>query len=289
MTADATNATVTIKPTDASTEVDGEYNDAFDGGIVWLYYNRKTADVKPNPTEPGGDTDGGKIIYGGDFTGQLPPDPSKPGYDFTGWKDKNGDVITPTTPADKYVEADKTITVTPQWTPRDYTLTYVPGDGATFTASNGGTGTVNNNVPGGYQDSHTVTYDQAMGTMPTASKPGYNFVGWFLDDGTTQVTTDTVVTIDNVIVKNDANTYEETRPLYAKFTPHHYTLVFNPGSTKQGIPGTVDPNKMVITYDEILSGLPTPVLTGYTFVAWMLEVCATRIPYSRMVIAGRLS
>lgn len=272
MTADATNATVTIKPTDASTEVDGEYNDAFDGGIVWLYYNRKTADVKPNPTEPGGDTDGGKIIYGGDFTGQLPPDPSKPGYDFTGWKDKNGDVITPTTPADKYVEADKTITVTPQWTPRDYTLTYVPGDGATFTASNGGTGTVNNNVPGGYQDSHTVTYDQAMGTMPTASKPGYNFVGWFLDDGTTQVTTDTVVTIDNVIVKNDANTYEETRPLYAKFTPHHYTLVFNPGSTKQGIPGTVDPNKMVITYDEILSGLPTPVLTGYTFVSWMLDL-----------------
>ena len=63
-----------------------------------------------------------------------------------------------------------------------------------------------------------------MGTMPTASKPGYNFVGWFLDDGTTQVTTDTVVTIDNVIIKNAANTYEETRPLYAKFTPHHYTL-----------------------------------------------------------------
>ena len=272
MTADATNATVTIKPTDTSTEVDGEYNDAFDGGIVWLYYNRKTADVKPNPTEPGGDTNGGKIIYGGDFTGQLPPDPSKPGYDFNGWKDKNGDDITPTTPADKYVEADKTITVTPKWTPRDYTLTYVPGDGATFTASNGGTGTVNNNVPGGYQDSHTVTYDQAMGTMPTASKPGYNFVGWFLEDGTTQVTTDTVVTIDNVIVKNAANTYEETRPLYAKFTPHHYTLVFNPGSTKQGILGTVDPNKMVITYDEILSGLPTPVLTGYTFVSWMLDL-----------------
>lgn len=147
---------------------------------------------------------------GGDFTGQLPPNPSKPGYDFNGWKDKDGDDITPTTPADKYVEADNTITVTPKWTPRDYTLTYVPGDGATFTASNGGTGTVNNNVPGGYQDSHTVTYDQAMGTMPTASKPGYNFVGWFLADGTTQVTTDTVVTIDNVIVKNAANTYEET-------------------------------------------------------------------------------
>lgn len=29
---------------------------------------------------------------------------------------------------------------------------------------------------------------------------------------------------------------------------------------------------MVITYDEILSGLPTPVLTGYTFVSWMLDL-----------------
>lgn len=272
MTADATNATVTIKPTDASTEVDGEYNDAFDGGVVWLYYNRKTADVKPNPTEPGGNTDGGKIIYGGDFAGQLPPDPSKPGYDFNGWVDKDGDDITPTTPADKYVEAGNTITVTPKWTPRDYTLTYVPGEGASFVASDGGAGTVNNNVPGGYQDSHTVTYDQAMGTMPTASKPGYNFVGWFLEDGTTQVTTDTVVTIDNVIVKNAANTYEETRPLYAKFTPHHYTLVFNPGSDKQGNSGTVAPKKLTITYDEILANLPTPVLTGYTFVSWMLDL-----------------
>ena len=271
MTADATNATVTIKPTDASTEVDGEYNDAFDGGIVWLYYNRKTADVKPNPTEPGGDTDGGKIIYGGDFAGQLPPDPSKPGYDFNGWVDKDGDDITPTTPADKYVEAGNTITVTPKWTPRDYTLTYVPGEGASFVASDGGAGTVNNNVPGGYQDSHTVTYDQAMGTMPTASKPGYNFAGWFLEDGT-QVTSETIVSVDNVIVKNDANTYEETRPLHAKFVPHHYTLVFNPGSDKQGNSGTVAPKKLTITYDEILSGLPTPALTGYTFVSWMLNL-----------------
>lgn len=273
MTADTANATVTIKPTDASTEIAGEdkYNDAFDGGIVWLYYNRKTADVKPNPTEPGGDTDGGKIIYGGDFAGQLPPDPSKPGYDFNGWKDKDGDDITPSTPADKYVEAGNTITVTPKWTPRDYTLTYVPGEGASFVASDGGAGTVNNNVPGGYQDSHTVTYDQAMGTMPTASKPGYNFAGWFLEDGT-QVTSETIVSVDNVIVKNDANTYEETRPLHAKFVPHHYTLVFNPGSDKQGNSGTVAPKKLTITYDEILSGLPTPALTGYTFVSWMLNL-----------------
>ncbi len=125
-----------------------------------------------------------------------------------------------------------------------------------FVASDGGAGTVNNNVPGGYQDSHTVTYDQAMGTMPTASKPGYNFAGWFLEDGT-QVTSETIVSVDNVIVKNDANTYEETRPLHAKFVPHHYTLVFNPGSDKQGNSGTVAPKKLTITYDEILSGLPT--------------------------------
>ena len=271
MTADDVNATVTIKPTDASTEVEGEYNDAFDGGVVWLYYNRKTADVKTDPNQPGSDTEGGKIIYGGDFTGQLPPDPTKPGYDFNGWVDKNGDAVTKETPSDKYVEDDNTITLTPTWTARNYTLTYVPGEGAAFVASDGGAGTKNNNVAGGYQDSHSVMYDKAMGTMPTASKPGYNFVGWFLEDDT-QVTSDTIVSIDNVIIKNDANTYEETRPLYAKFVPHKYTLVFNAGSTKTGIPGTVDPKKMTITYDDILADLPTPVLTGYTFVSWMLDL-----------------
>lgn len=270
MTVDSVNAICNIKPTDMSTELNGEYNEAFDGGIVWLYYNRKVAHVDPDPSQPGGDTDGGDIIYGGDFTGQLPPDPSKPGYDFDGWVDDDNDPVDENTPADDYVDEDGTVVLHPTWTARDYRLTYVPGAGASFRASDGSAGTANPSVPGGYTDSHDVTYDEEMGLMPQAFKPGYNFVGWFLEDGT-EVTSDTVVSIDNVIIQRDDNAYESTRPLYAKFEPHKYTLVLNPGYSASGNAGTVDPKTVEVTFDQAIEGLPVPSMTGYTFVSWVVR------------------
>ena len=271
MTVDSENAVCNIKPTDMSTELNGEYNEQFDGGIVWLYYNRKTAHVDPDPTQPGGDTDGGDIVYGGDFTGQLPPDPGKDGYDFDGWVDEDGNPVDENTPADEYVEDDDTIVVIPTWTARDYRLTYVPGDGASFRASDGSAGTVNPSVPGGYTDSHDVTYDEAMGLMPQAFKPGYDFVGWFLEDGT-EITSETIVSVDNVIIHRDDYAYESTRPLYAHYEPHKYTLVLMPGnSTVTGEAGTVDPKEVTVTFDQAIEGLPIPELRGYTFVSWVIR------------------
>ena len=271
MTESTDTAVVYVDPTDMSTELSGKYNEAFDGGIVWIYYDRKTAHVTPDPDQPGSETDGGDIIYGGDFTGQLPPEPTRPGYDFDGWEDPDGNPVDEDSPADDYVEEDGTIIVTPTWEARDYRLTYVPGDKATFVASDGGSGISNPDVPGGYKDSHDVTYDQAMGQMPSASKQGYDFDGWFLEDNT-QVASDTVVTIDNVIIKNDANSYEDTRPLYAHYTPHQYTLVLQPGSSVTGNPGSVSPDRVTATFDQAISGLPVPTLTGYTFVGWVLDL-----------------
>ena len=271
MTANADKAVVYVDPTDMSTDLDGKYNELFDGGIVWIYYDRKTAHVTPDPDQPGGDTDGGDVIYGGDFTGQLPPDPTRPGYDFDGWEDPDGNPVDENTPADDYVEDDGTIIVTPTWEPRDYRLTYVPGDKATFIASDGSAGVADPDVAGGYKDSHDVTYDQAMGQMPSASKPGYVMDGWFLEDDT-QITSDTVVTIDSVVIKNDANSYEDTRPLYAHYTPHQYTLVLQPGSSATGNPGTVSPDRVTVTFDQAVSGLSVPELTGYTFVGWVLDL-----------------
>lgn len=271
MTASSDKAVVYVDPTDMSTDLDGKYNEGFDGGIVWIYYDRKTAHVTPDPDQPGGDTDGGDVIFGGDFTGQLPPEPTRPGYDFDGWEDPDGNPVDENTPADDYVEDDGTIIVTPTWEPRDYRLTYVPGDKATFVASDGSAGVADPDVAGGYKDSHDVTYDQAMGQMPSASKPGYVMDGWFLENNT-QITSDTVVTIDNVVIKNDANSYEDTRPLYAHYTPHQYTLVLQPGSSATGNPGTVSPDRVTVTFDQAISGLPVPQLTGYTFVGWVLDL-----------------
>lgn len=269
-TADTDSAIVVVKPTDESTEVNGEYNQNFDGGIVYLYYDRKTAHVDPNPELPGGDTDGGDIIWGGDFTGQLPPDPGKDGHDFDGWVDEDGNKIDENTPADDYVDEDNTIVIDPTWTARDYRLTYVPGDGASFRATDNSGGTKNPSVPGGYTDSKDVTYGEAMGDMPTAYKPGYTFVGWFVDD--TQITEETIVSVDNVVIHNDDFSYEDTRPLYAHFTPHVYTLVLKAGASDvTGEEATVDPKTVDVTFDSAITGLPVPELKGYTFVSWVLK------------------
>ena len=270
ITKSTTSANVYVDPTDASTENGrGEYNDAFDGGIVWLYYERKTRDIAAEDGQ--GNKIDGSIIYGGDFTGQLPEDPGKDGYDFTGWVDPNGKPVTEDTPADQYIEEDGTLDITPTWKARSYRLTYVPGKGASFIASDGSAGVKSATVVGGYTDSKDVTYDQPMGTMPNASKIGYDFDGWFVKGQ--QMTKDTIVSVDNVIIHKDDYSYENTEVLNAQYTPHTYTLVLDAGkSPVTGNPGSVNPAKVTVTYDNAVSGLPEPTLTGYRFVAWMLDV-----------------
>lgn len=270
---DDTQFTVTVAPTDASTEKNGKYNDAFDGGIVYLYYDRNTKDVTFEDGN-GDELPPEEIIYGGDFTGHLPPDPGKDGYDFDEWVDPDGKPVDENTPASDYTEDDGKLTIEPTWTARDYRLTYVPSKNASFVASDGGSGTKSPSVAGGYVDSKTVTYDKPMGTMPSASKTGYDFSGWFVGDQ--QITAETNVDITNVVISNSDKvppyTYEDTRPLYAQYTPHTYTLVLKPGASSiTGEQGSVTPEKIVVTYDEAISGLPIPTLRGYRFVAWTLD------------------
>lgn len=270
------SAEVYVKPTDMSTDKNGDFNNSFDGGIVWLYYDRMTKtptfeDGQGNKTE-----DKDPIIYGGDFTGHLPPDPGKDGYDFDNWADPNGDPVDEKTPADKYVTEDGELNIHPEWTARKYNLTYVPGNKGKFIASEGTTGEVklSDKVAGGYIDPNEVTYDEKMGAMPSAYKKGYDFDGWFVDGK--QITEETVVTVDNVVISN-ANEeppygYENTRPLYAQYTPHTYTLVLIPGkSSVTGEAGSVTPERITVTYDQAVAGLPTPTLRGYRFVSWVLD------------------
>lgn len=284
MVKDTEKAQVYVKPTDMITDKNGNYNNAFDGGIVWLYYDRMTKapifeDGQGNEIKDEDDP----IIYGGDFTGHLPPDPGKDGYDFDNWADPDGNKVDEDTPADKYVTEDGDLNIHPEWTARKYNLTYVPGPNGKFIASEGTTGEVqlSDKVAGGYIDPNEVTYDEPMGKMPTSYKKGYDFDGWKLERDLTVppsqfITKDTVVTVDNVVISN-ANEeppygYENTRPLYAQYTPHTYTLVFYPGSSSvTGETGTVTPERITVTYDQAIAGLPTPVLRGYRFVSWVLD------------------
>ena len=284
-TASTTSAKVYVKPTDATTDDNGQYNRAFDGGIVYLFYDRKT---KKFTTEDGKGEEhpgNGDLVYGGDFTGLLPEAPKKDGYDFDHWVDSNDNIVTDKTPAQNYTDTNGDLKITPTWIARKYRLTYYPGlpsTHPTFVASNGTAGTESTSITGGYTDSNDVNYDAKMGTMPTAAKTGYTFDGWLVDPTATEatiaginptmkITADTKVDVSNVVIHNDDYSHENTRVLVAKYVPHTYHFVLHPGQTKGGIPGTVDPERVNVTYDSEVSGLPVPSLTGYRFVGWTMK------------------
>lgn len=97
----------------------------------------------------------------------------------------------------------------------------------------------------------TVTYDSTYGTLPTATKDHYNFVGWYRADGTQLTADEKVIITENLSV-------------YSKWTPADYTISFNTdgGNTISAITYTIE---------DTSATLPVPVKTGYTFSHWIVE------------------
>ena len=155
--------------------------------------------------------------------------------------------------------------------------------------------------PGGWVLKLPLTYDQSIGYMPKATRTGYDFTGWYLDadcteplvysselfrpagDTTPVMTQDgwvsLIADVSNVFIKNDYNTVEQLRPLYAGYQAHQHTLVldaaggtfghlpegwsFVPGSNSQQVQKTV-------TYGEAIGQMPGVMRTGYEFTMWQL-------------------
>ena len=156
-------------------------------------------------------------------------------YAFAGWFDTSassgGIQLTTTTK----VTSNKTWYA--RWTPtyKNYTVTW---DG------NGGTPS---------KSSSSFHYNNALGTLPTATRTGYTFKGWSTSKtGTVNVSTTTKVTA-NV-------TY------YAVWTINSYTWTFDANG------GTGDTTK-TLNYNATLSTLPTAsrastAANNYTFAGW---------------------
>ena len=124
-------------------------------------------------------------------------------------------------------------TLVAQWTANTYTVTFNP---------NGGTVS---------PTTKTVTYDSTYGSLPTPTRTGYNFAGWWTAaSGGTQITSSTKVTTAS------------NHSIYAHWTANTYTVTFNPNG------GTVSPTTATVTYDSTYGTLPTPTRPGYTFKAW---------------------
>ena len=160
-------------------------------------------------------------------TATQPATPTRTGYTFQGWYTaKNGGTRYD---FDKDVTGD--ITLYAHWTVNSYTLTF---DG------NGGKPT---------ETSRTVAYGSPYGTMPTATRTGYTFEGWYTaKSGGSQVYMGTVMGASNATV-------------YAHWTANTYTATFdsNGGSAAAS---------QKVQYGSRISRPADPTRTGYTFQGW---------------------
>lgn len=156
-------------------------------------------------------------------------------YTFAGWftAASGGTQISSTT------TVTRNVTYYAHWTAtkRSYTATFNGNGGSTSSPS-----------------SITKEYNTALGTLPTCTRTGYTFLGWYTaSSGGTKISTTTVVTKDI--------TY------YAQWSINSYTLTFNPNG------GTVTPTSKNLEYNSAYGTLPTPTRASdaqytYTFAGW---------------------
>ena len=157
-------------------------------------------------------------------------EPTKAGYTFAGWLGSDN----ATYQAGGTYTANADLTLTAQWTPANYTITY---------NLNGGTVTGN---PTGY------TIESAAITLNNPTKTGYTFAGW---TGTDLAGAQMNVTIPTGSTGDRAYT--------ATWTPIEYTISYHglEGATVSG-----NPTGYTIESDGIT--LSNPTKDGYAFAGW---------------------
>lgn len=157
-------------------------------------------------------------------------EPTKAGYTFAGWLGSDN----ATYQAGGTYTANADLTLTAQWTPANYTITY---------NLNGGTVTGN---PTGY------TIESAAITLNNPTKTGYTFAGW---TGTDLAGAQMNVTIPTGSTGDRAYT--------ATWTPIEYTISYHglEGATVSG-----NPTGYTIESDDIT--LSNPTKDGYAFAGW---------------------
>lgn len=130
--------------------------------------------------------------------------------------------------------------------PNQYTIHYVTKDDETCD-----------------QDTSDVFFDELVGVMPTPSKEGHNFDGWFVEvDGEVtdiQITPETIYTYPN-----DIN-------VVAKFTPKQYTIYYDAQSHN----GTCGTNKLSVTYGQNVDLSIIASKDGWTHIGWNRDETAT--------------
>ena len=163
------------------------------------------------------------------------PTPTRTGYTFAGWYDNvdlKGNKVTQIT---KGSTGNKTFYA--KWTLDNYTITY---------NTNGGSGTM---TPTSY------TIETATFNLPTPTKTGYNFAGWY----TKNDFSDTKVTQIEKGTTGD-------KTFYAKWTENTYTVTINNDGH-----GTTTPSGAQSNVGQVTGvGISATANNGYQFENWTI-------------------
>lgn len=169
------------------------------------------------------------VNYGSTY-GTLPIS-TRNGYTFDGWYTASSGGTKITSTSNVTITANQTLYA--HWTPKTYTVSFNANGGSVSTSSK------------------SVSYDSTYGTLPTPTRTGYTFDGWYTaSSGGRKITSTSNVSI----------TANQT--LYAHWTARTYTVSFNANG------GSVATSSKSVDYDSTYGTLPTPTRTGYTFDGW---------------------
>jgi uncharacterized repeat protein (TIGR02543 family) len=164
--------------------------------------------------------------------------PVRDGYTFTGWSDGTSTYAAGTT----YTMGVADVTLTAQWTPSTYTVTY------NYNGATGGASTVSGSF---------TTLGTAI-TLPTPTRTGYTFAGWYSNSGLT-------TSIGAAGASYSPTGATLALNAYAKWTAdsHHITYALGGGT------GTLPTQGDVVTAASFnLAGSSGLSRAGYTFAGW---------------------
>lgn len=159
------------------------------------------------------------------------PTPERKGYTFEGWytSASGGNRVTESS----VCKDEKDATLYARWANQQFNV---------YFNSNNGSCSTNNK---------TVTYNNPYGGLPSASRTGYTFAGWYTEiSGGINITQDTIYT--------DIN----DTTLYAHWNKNSYTVTFDANG------GSCSPGSITVKYDDSYGGLPTPSYYRHTFAGW---------------------
>ena len=107
------------------------------------------------------------------------------------------------------------------------------------------------NIPSFTESSRVIVYGANYGILPTPSRSGYNFNGWWTSSSG-----------GNQISATTTYNFAYNTSIYAHWTAKTYTLNFNANG------GSVSPTSKSVTYNSRYGTLPTPTRANYTFGGW---------------------